>query len=245
MSDFFASLIQSIQDGVKTATISHGDREFFTRQVFSAPKKPVVDTMVVATLTGLVDYIEANPDGWEMSEAFIHVEDRLRVKVLMQATDPDLVRPNPLSACCASIIGSGFEFGKWMSIETAVIELQSKFVSTVGVAEVLAAIGNIKDETVNQYSDDGVTQTVQTKQGVTRVANADLPSRVRLQPWRTFPEIEQPEGEYILRLRKNDREGLQCALFDANPGAWQVQAILRIAEYLKTELVKQEIPVIA
>jgi hypothetical protein len=231
MSDFFASLIQSIQDGVKTAKISHGDREFFTRQVYTAPKKPVVDTMVVVTLTGLVDYIKANPDGWEMSQAFVHVEDRLRVHLLLMAIDPDLVRPNPLSARCESIIGSGFDFGKWMSIETAVIEL--------------AVFRNIKEETVNQYSDDGVTQTVQTKHGVTRVVNTDLPSRVRLRPWRTFPEIEQPEGEFILRLRKNDREGLQCALFDANPGAWQVQAILKIAEYLKAALAEQEIPVIA
>ena len=51
-------------------------------------------------------------------------------------------------------------------------------------------------------------------------------------PRRTFPEIDQPESPYILRLR----EGPQAALFRADDQAWRVEAIASIGAWLQDRL---------
>lgn len=55
---------------------------------------------------------------------------------------------------------------------------------------------------------------------------------VQLKPYRTFIEIDQPESEFLLRLH----DGMKVALYEADGGAWKLQARTNIAEYLKTEL---------
>jgi hypothetical protein len=67
---------------------------------------------------------------------------------------------------------------------------------------------------------------------------------VRLSPYRTFREIEQPRSEFLLRVRSGSSEGVvNAALFEADGGAWRHTAMTSIAEYIKKEL--PEIKVIA
>ena len=55
-------------------------------------------------------------------------------------------------------------------------------------------------------------------------------------PYRTFIEVEQPESKFIFRMR----EGGACALFEADGGAWKLDAQNAVYEYLKDRL-KEEI----
>ena len=59
---------------------------------------------------------------------------------------------------------------------------------------------------------------------------------VRLSPYRTFREIEQPESQFLLRIRTDDRGNAEVALFEADGGVWRNEARLRIAEYLKEHI---------
>lgn len=59
-----------------------------------------------------------------------------------------------------------------------------------------------------------------------------LKPRVTLRPYRTFLEVEQPESEFLLRLR----EGGKIGLFEADGGMWKQQAKKNIAEYFQEEL---------
>ena len=56
-----------------------------------------------------------------------------------------------------------------------------------------------------------------------------------LKPFRTFAEAEQPESKFIFRMRK-DEDGVTAALIEADGGAWKVQAIKNIANYLEDKL---------
>lgn len=63
-----------------------------------------------------------------------------------------------------------------------------------------------------------------------------IPSPVTLKPYRTFTEVEQPESQFVFRMKEDKYDGVQCALFEADGGAWKLGAMEYIKEYLEREL---------
>jgi len=131
-----------------------------------------------------------------------------------------------------------------MDIEKFIISLQSMFVQTDASAEILRIIGNLKDGTVKSLADDGVSQSVTTKTGVATVGEVVVPNPVALQPFRTFPEIEQPESLFVFRLMSGGENAKpSAALFEADGGGWKNEAIQKIKTWLSDEV--SGIPIIA
>ena len=77
--------------------------------------------------------------------------------------------------------------------ERFLIELQANFVETDDLITIMQVAGNIKSGTTANYSDDGVSQKTTIKTGV-ELADVIVPNPVKLRPYRTFAEIEQPES---------------------------------------------------
>jgi hypothetical protein len=119
----------------------------------------------------------------------------------------------------------------WVSI----IFLPSCFVENNDKAKILKIVGNIKDKAVRQYGDDGITQQVTAKTGLALVEDVPVPNPVMLAPFRTFMEVEQPESKFVFRMKRGD-DGPECALFEADGGAWKLEAMKRIKAYLQAEL---------
>jgi hypothetical protein len=76
------------------------------------------------------------------------------------------------------------------------------------------------------------------KLGVATVSNTQVPNPIKLKPFRTFAEIEQPESEFILRLQ----DGPRIALFAADGGKWKLEAINSIKKYF--QLMELGVPII-
>jgi hypothetical protein len=95
----------------------------------------------------------------------------------------------------------------------------------------LKVVGNIKKEDVRTVGDNGVSQSVTAKVGVATVGQVEVPNPVALMP-RTFVEVEQPESNLIFRMQNGPR----YALFEADGGAWKVQAMKNIKDYLLAAL---------
>lgn len=113
--------------------------------------------------------------------------------------------------------------------------LKSKFRMTEDLESIIKLVGNIQDENVTNYNDDGITQKVTTKTGIARVGEVPLPPKVSLVPYRTFIEVGQPKSEFLLRAKKG-YDGIEFALFEADGGAWKKEAISNIACYLSDKL---------
>ena len=113
--------------------------------------------------------------------------------------------------------------------------MQSMFIETPDKAIVMQVAGNVEDKTVANYGDDGVTQKATIKSGLSGMEDVLVPNPVKLRPFRTFHEIDQPEIAFVFRMR-NGSNGVSCALFEADGGAWKFDAVHSIAEYLKNEL---------
>lgn len=196
---------------------------------------PRADAVRMSTLTSLVDYIKANID--TMSEKMIiHVVSPTKVR-LYSSLDKEREREYIVDVV-ANL--PSIDFDRFIDHESFCIGLQSKFVQDpeTDVAMVLKFAGTVEDGTVAQYGDDGVTQKATIKTGIASKADAKVPNPVRLRPYRTFHEVEQPASDFIFRM-KSER-GISCALFEADGGAWENAAMTNIKNYLEYELADVE-----
>ena len=131
-----------------------------------------------------------------------------------------------------------FRFDTYMDQENFCINLQSKFIDDPDTdrALILKFAGTMEAGTIAEYGDDGVTQKATVKTGIASKGEAIVPNPVKLRPYRTFLEVEQPASEFIFRVKQNKYDGISCAIFEADGGAWKIAATSSIKDYLQFEL---------
>lgn len=158
---------------------------------------------------------------------FIRIDNPRRVEVFDEL-DGQMGRSYAYEAICDA---PEFKSG-WRDQDAAIIELRSIFVPDERAEYLLDLLSRIcKDESVTSV-DDGISQTVNVRQGVGLKKTERLKSRILLTPYRTFTEVEQPESEFILRLDNDSRTGL----FEADGGRWKLTAKERIKAYFEERL---------
>lgn len=192
---------------------------------------PRASAITMHTLTGLVDYIKSNID--EMAENMIvEVAGPTEVRLYSPLDD----NRNREYLVNVDAIIPDFKFDSFMDQERFCINLQSKFVNEGDRALVLKFAGTVESGTVAEYGDDGVTQKATVKTGIASKSEAVVPNPVKLTPYRTFLEVEQPASDFIFRMKQDKYDGIVCAIFEADGGAWKIEATCRIKEYLQKEL---------
>ena len=192
---------------------------------------PKARAIQMNTLTSLVDYIKAQVD--EMDEKMIvHVQSPTKV-ALYSALDSERIRESMVEVMARV---PEFEYGRFIEHERFCIGLQAKFLDDPesNRALVLKFAGTVEDGTVSQYSDDGISQKATIKTGIASKGDALVPNPVKLRPYRTFHEVQQPMSEFIFRMKSDD--SVKCALFEADGGAWENVAMRNIKDYLEVEL---------
>ena len=216
--------------GLKEPAISeiHGST-YSDKQLNRISYIPYAKTIEMHTLTSLVDYIKANIDTMS-NKMIIHVVSPTSVKLYSQL-DNDRNREYLIEVNAQL---PDFRFGDYIGHESFCIALQSKFIQNDDRDLVLKFAGTVEDGTVAEYGDDGITQKATVKTGLASKGDAIIPNPVKLRPYRTFLEVKQPESAFVFRM-KSDR-GVQCAIFEADGGAWKNAAMKNIKEYLQFEL---------
>lgn len=119
-----------------------------------------------------------------------------------------------------------------MSQEKAIVELQSLYAVTEDRDYLLALLSRIDVNQGVSTVDNGVSQEVSVRTGAVLKEQQTVQPIVHLQPYRTFLEVEQPASDFLLRL---DKEG-HPALYEADGGAWKLEAKRNIAAYLGEQL---------
>ena len=82
------------------------------------------------------------------------------------------------------------------------------------------------------------------KQGARGKVDDIVPNPCRLRPIRTFTEVEQPASLFVFRLEQGSNETVTGALFEADGGAWKLEAMSNIKRYLDEELKETGVKVI-
>ncbi|MEM5785833.1 MAG: hypothetical protein AAGU11_00865 [Syntrophobacteraceae bacterium] len=209
---------------------AHSYRTIDKFELVKEPDEPVAKSIEITTLSGLIDYLERNADSLDLPKLTVQVCSHEMVKVIGPVFGNNKQRANHLYARLPSF--EGFAYGQYYDNEAFIIALQTMFVQDETRDKILRIVSNLLDTSSGAFKDNGLSQEVVVKTGVVAVEQIELPNPVRLQPWRTFREIDQPHSQFVLRLKQNEGGPPKCALFEADGGIWIFDAIAGIKEYL-------------
>ncbi len=196
---------------------------------YSPVSDPWPRAMEVCTLTSLVDILRHNRDGLDLGHLYIHVESPTEVHVHRKLAGSENQRPMVYKAEAEL---PGLVLGNYMDLEKFRIMLLSCFQATDALTDILTIAANFKEDTEGAITDNGITQRVAVKTGVSTMETVALKPMYPLRPFRTFQEVEQPESNFIFRLRT----GGQAALFEADGGAWKYAARENVGNWLRGAL---------
>lgn len=222
--------------GLSKVNVVTIDGTVYTDKPLRLPEMPTIETLRTDNLSSIVNFIKHawDADLHDMDDTvqkIIHVEDAGKVNLYSSVCNECMDRQKFMTAEWA---GNKFPFGQFMDAEKFNILLQTCFMETDDLKVIQQVVGNLRDEAVQNYGDDGVSQSVTIRTGIATVGQVRVPSPAKLRPYRTFLEVEQPASLFILRMR----EGGQCALFEADGGLWRETARQNIRNYFEYELEK-------
>ena len=102
-----------------------------------------------------------------------------------------------------------------------IICLKSRFAPTEDRDYLVQLLGNITDQQSVQTKDDGITQSATVKNGIQLIGEQRIKPIVTLKPYRTFLD-------FLIRLKDG-----RAALFEADGGAWEREAVKNVADKLR------------
>lgn len=188
------------------------------------------DELGVNTLTAIVDYIKGKPE--ELQDTMVlHIKSPTIVQLYSGLVD-ERIREYLFRA---DAIVNEYQFDYYYDQERFLIELQANFLDTEDLQKIKMVAGNIQAGTTANYDDDGVSQKTTIKSGIANNSDVIVPNPVSLRPYRTFAEIEQPESNYVFRIKDSDR-GPMFKLVEADGGLWKNATMKHIKEYFEFEL---------
>lgn len=190
-----------------------------------APYIPRPEQITVNGLDSIVQLVRKEVDRLPAAALplFVRVAGPRDVYVY-SGLDNDMKRYELYHAACDA---PEFKTG-WRDYNSAIIELRSKFITNEGSEYLLDLLSRISKEDGVTTMDNGVTQQVEARSGISLKVKEAIRPRVKLIPYRTFSEIDQPESEFLVRV---DDDG-NIGFFEADGGAWKIAAKEYIRLYL-------------
>lgn len=214
-----------------TITTDDGRRYCSTSLQEVKPEVELPARYSVDTLEALVKLIRT--EGINHSpRLYVRVDSARRVMVDTTYTHKEYAEFSRLPLYEAVSDVPGISVNESISQERAIVELQSLYAITEDRDYFLSLLSRIDVNQGVSSVDNGISQEVSVKTGAVLKEQQTVQPIVHLQPYRTFLEVEQPASDFLLRL---DKEGCP-ALYEADGGAWKLEAKRNIAAYLGEQL---------
>ena len=209
--------------------VDHNNAKYSNQKLIKLPELSP-DHVSTKSLASIIDLVSSELDHSRIADLkiIIQVEGPTKVNIFT-SLGANLDRKGLYTAIAEVPI---LQLNTFIDLEAMNIHLKSCFVPAEQRENLIALLGNVTEEAVKTTTDDGFSQSVVAKTGIATVANVKIPSIVKLTPYRTFLEIEQPDGEFLCRMQN----GPKVALFEADGGAWRLEARKRIKLYLEDAL---------
>jgi len=225
---------------VEVNGLKYTDRNLCELEPVKPPPHPTIEH--VLTLTGLIDYILLDPDE-QYYPAFVLIESYKRVSYVT----------TPYGDTKSRYVLARAEHSSWYNfdgsergginapVETAIVTLLTCFEPSEDREHLLDLISNIRVDDETRIEDDGLTQRVAVKTGVTTVESVTLSRLVTLRPRVTFPEIDQPNIVYAVRLKQEGERSVRVRLQPQEDFGWHGDVVDAILKYLNVNGVTQKI----
>ena len=242
--DLTRDFLEKVAEMAQPNTLTEGIRTFVDKPMHMLVDEIAADIPLhTNSLSSVADYIKSNADFDALASdgrKIIHVEDE---KTVWLYTEMNSFKKRS-ALLLASAWVSSFPFGQWLSLENFIISVQANFVTDEHRDELLSFVATVKQDTGVEQQDDGVTQKVTTRSGVSLSRTSKVPNPITLRPFRTFSEVEQPESTFVFRIKAEEGGGVKAALFAADGEAWRHDAILKIRDYFQTYVIAEDDSVI-
>ena len=219
-------------------------KTYCTKSLNRYGKEPKAEAIEATTLTSLVDYIKES-------------REELRERMIVQVVSPTKVqlysgllpeRDRELLFEVNALLPR-FDYGSEYEQEACLVSMQSCFLPSEHREAVTFVASNIVNTQQATYSDDGISQQAVVKTGITSKENALVPNPVKLIPYRTFLEVEQPASEFVFRVSEGRNGAPNFKLVAADGGLWKSQAVDNVKRYLVEALAdipdREQITIIA
>lgn len=118
-----------------------------------------------------------------------------------------------------------------LGFEEAQIALRTRFQETPDTLYAMKLVSDISLGAKVIYNDNGIATTITTQKGVALQTNEQIRPLVKLRPYRTFQEVEQPESIFLIRV--SDRG---ISFIEADGGMWKLAARETIKAFLEERL---------
>lgn len=234
MNSILADFVDKIVEVAKPEISMISGRSYSTKPLYRVEEVVDMPKLVeLSSLDGVVKIIKQ--DCAELpSPLFVQVEAADYVKVFSDFAPPELsdIQFKRFPVCSARFADTSIDSDRTMDYETAMIALRSRFIPNEGTAYLLGLLSSITTEHSAKSEDNGMTQSVTVKAGVALKERVEVRPRVKLQPFRTFFEVEQPESEFLIRILPEE----QIRILQADGGMWKMTAKRNIKEYFENEL---------
>ena len=206
-------------------------KKYCTKQLTRYDKPPKAEPIKATTLTALVDYIKEN-------------RHELRDRMIIQVVSPTEVRlyselldeRDRETLFVVDAVLPRVEYGREYDQEAFLVSMQSCFEVSEDRTAISFLASNIVNTQQATFSDDGITQQAVVKTGITTKENAFVPNPVKLIPYRSFLEVQQPESEFVFRVREGHGGAPLFKLVAADGGLWKNQAMDNVKRYLMEQL---------
>lgn len=194
----------------------------------------IASKMRFNTLSAVVDYIKTSVADERIKTPYIVNVEHDEVNVYSGLDE----RLNRTHLAYVKPLLPNIDFNYYMDMESFVIQLKTCFLETDNLNRLVSIVSSITDEAKVSFEDDGIGMKISQVSGTTIKSKENLQINpiVRLAPYRTFTEVEQPESRFLLRVR----DGGKLALYEADGGMWKLEAQQNVSKYLRDAL-KDEI----
>lgn len=193
--------------------------------------RPILDSLSTSSLKGFVAYVKhiIEKSGQPLPVIININSDGIVAKTgLIEGTERDTIvtaKPSPID----------IYYGRYKTLEETIIGLQTKFVRTEVVEKLLETLKCLVIDNTVAVEDDGISQKVTVANGAGIRSEIKLSPIVRLRPYTTFFELEQPERVFLLRV---DKQG-SVALFEADGNSYKQTIIDTTRAYLESAFAEE------
>jgi hypothetical protein len=215
-------------------------RQYSTKDLYPV-RIPDPNAIQCSSLSAIAEYLNEDIDGISGYDPVIHIQTENIVSLYSSLIPPWNRRFLFMTA--VNTPKGKFIPERWYEPQELIPRLQSEFVETHELMQLIKFLSSISSGAVTESDDDGITQVVTVKKGIHKKDNAHVQPHWYLNPFRTFIEIDQPGSRYLLRTR-GAGDMPEIALFEADGGGWKREAMKLIKEYFTGQLDIGEVTVI-
>ena len=145
----------------------------------------------------------------------LDVENRWTRAILYRADAKDIPGWNPETT---------------LPFDEATVALMTRFQDSPDREYCIQLLSQITTGAHVTYTDNGIASTIVTQKGAALAQNTQIKPLVRLRPYRTFQEVEQPEGIFLIRVKERG-----ISFIEADGGMWRLTARNTIKAWLQNE----------